>query len=348
MNLGMDIPRALDRYYDRILAFALLAALVAAVVALSFQIGTVQRAHREFEQWNKALTPKFAEATNVVLDAFLEAEDRIEKPYQIAGWPRRLSVPELRVACVDCQRPIPYDALVCPVCNAKQSGEVPNDKDEDGMLDEWEVRYGLNPLDPADAQQDEDGDGFSNLEEFLYGTDPTDPKSHPPLIAKLQVLEIKALPFHLKFMAVNRLASGDLYQINSTRSRKTTWVRMGEEVEGYELVRFEFQQVEERPQGSGVPVLVDRSVLYLKSRTTGREVALRKGEEVPISEYEVRLAFEPDRQEYTVRMGGTLQIRGETYTLKEVDFRESRVLLRDSKRDVETWVGRKGSSGGER
>jgi len=344
----MDIREAWHRYYDRLLAFSALAALVVSVAMLSIQIGTAQRTHREFARWNEELTPQYAQATNVVLEAFSEAGERIEKPFQIEIWTRRLSVPELRVACVDCQRPIPYEATVCPVCNAKQTGEVPNDKDEDGMLDEWEVRYGLNPLDPADANQDKDGDGFTNLEEFLYGTDPTDPKSHPPLIAKLRVAEIKALPFHLKFMAVTKLQSGDLYQINSTRSRKTSWFKMGDEVEGYELTDYEFRESEENLPGTAVPVKVDRSVLQLKSKTTGRTVALRKGEEVPISEYEIRLVFEPDRQEFVVRVGGTIQVRGETYTMKEVDLRESRVLLRDDKRDVETWVGRKGSAGAER
>lgn len=41
------------------------------------------------------------------------------------------------------------------------------DRDDDGMPDEWERRAGLNPLDPADAQQDRDGDGYTNLEEYL-------------------------------------------------------------------------------------------------------------------------------------------------------------------------------------
>jgi hypothetical protein len=53
------------------------------------------------------------------------------------------------------------------------------DDDNDGMPDEWENEYGLNPLDPNDAFGDEDGDGASNLEEYLAGTDPTDRGSKP-------------------------------------------------------------------------------------------------------------------------------------------------------------------------
>ena len=47
------------------------------------------------------------------------------------------------------------------------------DTDGDGMPDEWEIKYGLNPKDSSDANQDLDGDGLTNLEEFKLGTDPT-------------------------------------------------------------------------------------------------------------------------------------------------------------------------------
>lgn len=45
--------------------------------------------------------------------------------------------------------------------------------DNDGLPDEWEVQYGLDPGDPADAYLDKDGDGLSNIDEFKHKTDPT-------------------------------------------------------------------------------------------------------------------------------------------------------------------------------
>ena len=69
-----------------------------------------------------------------------------------------------------------------------------NDSDADGMLDGWEVRYGLDPTDPWDALLDADGDGVNldsdpinerlwrNLDEFRYtattanGYNATDPR----------------------------------------------------------------------------------------------------------------------------------------------------------------------------
>lgn len=46
------------------------------------------------------------------------------------------------------------------------------DLDEDGMPNDWESSYGLNPEDAADASTDLDEDGLTNLGEYLYGTNP--------------------------------------------------------------------------------------------------------------------------------------------------------------------------------
>jgi T5SS/PEP-CTERM-associated repeat protein len=53
------------------------------------------------------------------------------------------------------------------------------DDDDDGIPNGYEQAHGMDPLNPADANQDNDGDGFSNLQEYLAGTDPNDPDSTP-------------------------------------------------------------------------------------------------------------------------------------------------------------------------
>ena len=47
------------------------------------------------------------------------------------------------------------------------------DQDGDGLLNGWEVQFGLDPLDPSDASLDTDGDGLDNLQEQSQDTDPT-------------------------------------------------------------------------------------------------------------------------------------------------------------------------------
>ena len=52
-------------------------------------------------------------------------------------------------------------------------GEPYKDSDHDGMPDEWETKYRLNPNDPSDASKDTSGDGYTNIEKFINGLDPT-------------------------------------------------------------------------------------------------------------------------------------------------------------------------------
>jgi pectate lyase len=56
---------------------------------------------------------------------------------------------------------------------ALKSGTTPTDSDDDGMPDEWEKTYGLDPNNGDDGSSDKDNDGYTNIEEYLNGTDPT-------------------------------------------------------------------------------------------------------------------------------------------------------------------------------
>ncbi|WP_222707296.1 polysaccharide lyase [Pontibacter qinzhouensis] len=52
-------------------------------------------------------------------------------------------------------------------------GKPYKDSDNDGMPDDWEIKYGLNPNDPSDANGDLSGDGYTNIEKYINGIDPT-------------------------------------------------------------------------------------------------------------------------------------------------------------------------------
>jgi Group XII secretory phospholipase A2 precursor (PLA2G12) len=51
------------------------------------------------------------------------------------------------------------------------------DQDDDLIPDQWEQANGLDPNNPADAEDDPDGDGLSNLSEYLAQLDPFDADS---------------------------------------------------------------------------------------------------------------------------------------------------------------------------
>jgi hypothetical protein len=53
------------------------------------------------------------------------------------------------------------------------SGKPYKDTDGDGLPDDWETKYGLNPNDPSDATADANHDGYVNIEEFINRFDPT-------------------------------------------------------------------------------------------------------------------------------------------------------------------------------
>jgi len=114
---------------------------------------------------------------------------------------------ERRIRCRKCQAILPGNVKVCTAKGADgtECGEVLEevkkvvlDADGDGMPDEWEKRYGLDPKDPSDAARDKDGDAFTNLEEFTAKTDPTDRNDHPDYLDSLALrlpLKETSLPF---------------------------------------------------------------------------------------------------------------------------------------------------------
>jgi pectate lyase len=78
----------------------------------------------------------------IVADVLTGKGKIIDDPSQVGGW---LTIPPAS-ACTD--------------------------SDHDGMPDNWEQKYSLNPANPLDGARDVDKDGYTNIEEFLNGTNP--------------------------------------------------------------------------------------------------------------------------------------------------------------------------------
>jgi len=89
-----------------------------------------------------------------------------------------------------------------PVTDTDGDG-VPDDEDtdddDDGMPDDWESKYGLDPLNKDDADDDPDGDGVSNYDEYYYfGTNPNNNEDnfepYPPALKAPEDHEVSLTP----------------------------------------------------------------------------------------------------------------------------------------------------------
>ncbi|HWN94395.1 MAG TPA: lamin tail domain-containing protein, partial [Methylomirabilota bacterium] len=83
------------------------------------------------------------------------------------------------------------------------------DTDGDGIPNSWEMQYGLDPGNAADANQDSDGDGMTNLQEYLAGTSPIDSNS------QLKILTVQKLGVNtsrLTFSAVSNKTYSVLFK----------------------------------------------------------------------------------------------------------------------------------------
>lgn len=89
------------------------------------------------------------------------------------------------------------------------------DSDRDGLPDEWEVLYELNPQRAADALEDADGDQVHNLAEFQAGTHPKDPES----VFRIWDLSFKTGEWLLSFSAV----AGRSYTVEALQDSEFTW-----------------------------------------------------------------------------------------------------------------------------
>ena len=197
-------------HYEKVLLFVVLTALLYSLAHLAVRIRTIQDREREVMRRVEAMTPRHPVARPINPEPYERALAEIRRPFTIPEWKGNLFVPETRVTCVDCRRPIPIEAEVCPNkgCGARQpeGGPAPGlDSDKDGMPDAWELEHGFDPNDARDALLDADGDMFRNVDEYLGKTNPRDKNDHPPYETALQLKELVPDPFMLRFKSSFRL-----------------------------------------------------------------------------------------------------------------------------------------------
>lgn len=306
-----------NHYEKAILLVALLALLLSCVLlALDLQEGK--------REAGASLARLDMSGNNIALQDTLQFDNIIAAARAAATAPltnsARTTVSELRVSCVKCGRPIPYEAVECPFCLAQQPAIIDItklDTDTDGVPDKVELAWGLDPQSSADAAQDLDGDGFTNVEEFRDGTDPKNPDSMPDPVVKLRVAAIRPVPFYLRYVTTSFFGEEPRFQLNLQTLERTYFVKLGEVVLGYKVEAYD-------PAGKA------GETLTMVRQADKRPVTLVKGK--PVTEQELAILFVSllDRSRLPIqRLNNEFTVRNVTY--KVVDIRREHVIIQNVK-----------------
>lgn len=311
--------------YDKALLFL---ALFGLLLSLIFLIWMVDRERDKLKdlgrkpQQARILSPQ---ARLLHLTNLNEAIEALLDPARIAPWPNRLMTAALRVSCVKCFRPIPFNVSNCPFQNCAVPQPAinlppPKDDDQDGMHDEWELKHGLNP-NADDARQDADADGFTNLEEFRADTHPRDASSHPPLALKLRIVKVGRVPVPFNFWGVQPLSTNEALFTLKKRDRDI-YARLGDTVDGYQLVKFEEKYVKDR-RGN---LELDKNVSELTVSRNNKLTILTIYRENQ-GEWAASLIFLVDQARLLVKLGEVITLKNSSY--KVVDIKKDAVIVAD-------------------
>lgn len=326
----------LKKNYDRLMAAVVLVVLLFSLIFLALQAKVQRTSQQEFDLRLVQLKPKFAKADPADKAVFEKAGAAIANPFQVGEWNAGLLLtPEFRVRCVGCERPILYSATNCSfkVCGVAQPPDISDvvDSNINGIPDEWEKKFNLFVMDAKEVEADQDSDGFSAREEFEGASNPRDAASHPSLVKKMSVAEIKPIDFQMIFKAVNRAGTNLIFQINLRVNGRTFYKKMGEEAEGFVLVAYD----EKAPEGPALTI-----------ERGGKRISLIKGHKVPRDDYEIKLVSAVPGLPKTVRPDVEFEFKEGKYKVKKVDTQATRVLITDVLRSVDIWAERQ-SAGGE-
>ena len=346
-------------HYDWLVAGLGVLALGAAAVFYVMAIGEdPETAAQDAVAEVKGRKPSKTGVKDEDMSAF-EAATKITKiPAVVTEVPEKTAsflASERRVKC-KCGKAISGDVKAvpeCPYCHTKQEAEkvVVLDADGDGMADEWEKRFGLNPGDPSDAAKDKDGDGFTNLEEYEAKTDPTDAKSHPDYLDSLKLtLPLKQTYLPFVFTKATKLPSGwrcEFFDQSKRKAGSTGVVsaKTGEEIRGYGYVVKSYEQkseMRERPGMKGMKMKFDVSEVTIERKSDGKVVKFaidptvndRKLKMVPVA-VDVQATLQYERgagKSLEVVAGTVIDLNGSKYKVVSVkpEGQGAAVVVEDS------------------
>ena len=352
------------KHYDRLAAVAVLAALLVSLIFLVVKGVELQQEVNEYDGVLEAGQPSKSQLTPAENATDLALVSAVAKPEAARFLPvtadpamANLATVERRLLCVNCTKPIAWGVEKCPFCNGNQPKEekidlAAVDSDGDGIPDVEELKLKLNPQDGTDVDLDADKDGFTNIEEYLAKTDMNDPKSHPGYETRIVLEGIEGTK--LNFRATNKMAlpsiivngksepqmSVTFVPVEENGELGTAQVRVknGQEIgkTGFVFVRYTEKSEILRGEKGEMITSVNVSVIDLKRVADGKEIATvffdpknPKWPGDPLIEQRATLKFDvPNVKPVVVAPGGTFAVKGEKYTVLDVDAEKKTVRIR--------------------
>lgn len=321
-------------YYDKVLAVSVFTLLLISLIYLVIRVGMFRTVQERFDEEMRLKVPLHPETLRVDPSILGSARERLTHPFQIHAWSNGLVVPELRVWCIDCIRPIPFDAERCPFCDAKQPKDPEQlddyDGDKDLMPDVWEKANGLDARDPLDAAQDSDGDGWTNVEEYNANpkTSPHDPLSHPPAATKLVLMDIRTESFKLRFRSVAK-SEGSLSVGLNLGADRTYFLKVGDVVGSFKLISYE-EKIRKK-DNPAINSVIREDVSEVVLERGDKRIVLIKDRDVPYRESTAIVVYKVDGRQFELKVGAELVLLNDTMRVKAIDTsRETVVLRRDS------------------
>lgn len=363
----------LAAHWDYLVVAAGLVALALAIVFLLQVIAvTPEEAQSSYRASLESRIQSVKKKTVVPVDrALMDAALKgVEKPPQLAPFdPKKGSFlsSESLVFCQKgdadskqsaCGRPIPMGSEVCPYCKMKQNVvKIEADTDHDGIPNDWEVKFGLNPNDPSDAMKDADGDGFTNSEEYQANTDPKDKASHPDYLNFLALngqIEDTRLDFYFKLwqpipngyrftfqrlVKTSKNAQSTYSAMMNTEIATTDIEEKNRDKSGWKVIGFDKKEESIKVPGSNIAKKIDSSKVEIERLSDGKKIKLtlaspelrrldKKGYEARIfTALESRIELVWNRGK-----GKTLKniAEGSTFELNERKYRVTKLAKTDS------------------
>lgn len=151
------------------------------------------------------------------------------------------------------------------------------DSDNDGIINSWEILFGLDPEDPSDAILDMDGDSYSNLHEYQYFGNPDD-SIDVPVVTDLSIVfsqsstDIRAgQNFNVQFTVDNSnpVFGAEEVRASIVKPQSVSWDGIPGfcELISQDEIRCYIDTIRNRPESFYIPVVSDQPGEVLFSAT---------------------------------------------------------------------------------